>query len=117
MSRFLGVILFAALFSIASDCHAQRQRGLFRRGAAVQRGASQYDNRQQPDQFQSSQHPPSYRFPATTSDDNWRTSRYYVPADAYPKYYGGFHSSHFNNIGIPPGDIGFRGNGIYWSPW
>ena len=35
----------------------------------------------------------------------------------YPKYIGGFHSSHFTNVGLPTGDIGFRGNGLYWTPW
>ena len=35
----------------------------------------------------------------------------------YPKYYGGFHSSYFQNMGIPPGDIGPRGNDIFMAPW
>ena len=35
----------------------------------------------------------------------------------YPKYYGGFHSSYFENMGIPPADIGLRTNGIYQTPW
>ena len=38
-------------------------------------------------------------------------------AGRFPKYYGGFHSSHFSNIGVPGGDKGFRGNGVYWAPW
>lgn len=36
---------------------------------------------------------------------------------AYPKYYGGFHARALQNIGIPTGDIGIRGNGIYANPW
>jgi|688.fasta_scaffold646428_2 hypothetical protein len=35
----------------------------------------------------------------------------------YPKYFGGFHSSHYYDLGIPNGDKGFRGNGVYWTPW
>ena len=35
----------------------------------------------------------------------------------YPKYYGGFHARHFDTLGIPTGDIGLRGNGIYMMPW
>lgn len=35
----------------------------------------------------------------------------------YPKFRGGFHSSYFHNMGLPPGDIGPRGNGIYPTPW
>ena len=45
----------------------------------------------------------------------------YNPYDYYrqvnPKYYGGFHASYFDNLGVPSGDVGLRGNGIYWSPW
>jgi hypothetical protein len=36
---------------------------------------------------------------------------------AYPKYDGGFHARHLQNIGIPTGDIGIRGNGITVNPW
>lgn len=36
---------------------------------------------------------------------------------AYPKYYYGFHSRSMQNIGVPTGDIGIRGNGITASPW
>ena len=46
--------------------------------------------------------------------------RIHRDADAYsryPKYIGGFHSSHYSNLGVPTGDRGFRGNGIYWAPW
>lgn len=35
----------------------------------------------------------------------------------YPKFYGGFHSSYFDQMGIPTGDLGPRGNGIIMTPW
>ena len=35
----------------------------------------------------------------------------------YPKYIGGFNASYFDSIGVPSGDIGLRGNGIYMTPW
>ena len=35
----------------------------------------------------------------------------------YPKYVGGFHYSYFRDIGVSPGDVGLRGNGIYPTPW
>jgi hypothetical protein len=37
--------------------------------------------------------------------------------ELYPKYYGGFHARALQNIGIPTGDIGLRGNGITVNPW
>ena len=35
----------------------------------------------------------------------------------YPKFYGGFHASYFQTIGITPGDYGLRGNGFMQNPW
>lgn len=35
----------------------------------------------------------------------------------YPKYIGGFNARYFDSIGVPSGDIGLRGNGIYMTPW
>lgn len=117
MSRLLGMFLFAAVICAAADCHAQHQRGWMLRRAAVQRGASQNDTCQPQDQIQNSESSPIRHYQMPSSNYHSQTSPYSNSAEAYPKYYGGFHSSHFNNLGIPPGDIGFRGNSIYWSPW
>lgn len=35
----------------------------------------------------------------------------------YPRYFGAFHARELQNLGVPSGDIGLRGNGIFWSPW
>ena len=36
----------------------------------------------------------------------------------YPQYYGGIHARQLQNIGIPTGDIGIRGNGgVTMFPW
>lgn len=35
----------------------------------------------------------------------------------YPKYYWGLHSREFQNIGVPHGDIGIRGNDLSLGPW
>ena len=47
---------------------------------------------------------------------SYEAYRYYMN-ERYPKFYGGFHSNYFHNMGIPSGDIGIRGNGIYPIPW
>lgn len=39
------------------------------------------------------------------------------PAEIDSRYIGGFHQNSFNNIGIPSGDIGLRGNGLIWRPF
>jgi len=35
----------------------------------------------------------------------------------YPKFIGGFHSRELQNVGVPPGDVGLRGNGFSMFPW
>jgi hypothetical protein len=57
-------------------------------------------------------------FGAPTFPNNYGTPyRSPTAEELYPKYYGSFHYRHLDNIGIPSGDIGLRGNGLYMSPW
>jgi hypothetical protein len=35
----------------------------------------------------------------------------------YPKYRDGFHARYFESLGLPSGDRGPRGNGLYATPW
>jgi hypothetical protein len=41
----------------------------------------------------------------------------YAAKRIYPQYDAGFHARHLQNIGIPSGDVGLRGNGITLNPW
>ena len=45
------------------------------------------------------------------------TYRYRNPVEVDSRYIGGFHQSQFDNIGIPSGDIGIRGNAYKWRTW
>ncbi len=45
------------------------------------------------------------------------THKYRDPAEVDSRYTGGFHQSHFDNIGLPSGDIGLRGNALNWRTW
>jgi hypothetical protein len=112
MIRLLATFLFLALICGASDCQAQRTRGLFLRHAPTQlnpRSAaghfplqtSHYSQRRNPKISRILDGPTSYR----------------NPAEVNARYIGGFHQSHFYNIGIPSGDIGIRGNAYHWRPY
>jgi hypothetical protein len=68
-------------------------------------------------ELETSRSPQPLNNPASSNPDNPQTIRCIEPFDPYPKFIGGFHSSHFSNLGIPTGDLGFRGNGVYWAPW
>ena len=49
--------------------------------------------------------------------DGKLTHKYRNPAEVDSRYIGGFHQSNFQNIGIPSGDIGLRGNAYKWRTW
>ena len=113
--RILGLLVLMTIIFTVSDCHAQHHRGWFNRSARLQR-AQQRALQQQQAAAEHKERVKLYR-----NSPNWRDlddgSSSLDPQHKYPKYIGGFHSSHFSNIGVPSGDIGFRTNGVYWSPW
>lgn len=45
------------------------------------------------------------------------THKYRNPAEVDARYVGGLHQTHFQNLGIPSGDIGIRGNAYKWRTW
>ena len=55
--------------------------------------------------------------PRYTQADRIRDVRTEQFTEQYPRFIGGFHYSHFTNVGLPAGGLGFRGNGLYWTPW
>jgi len=99
MSRLLVTVLIGALLCfVPSNCDGQCQRRVVIRSDQTFYGMS---------------YPPApYRYHSPTGYYSYQRA-----AELYPKYYGGFHARHFDNIGIPPGDVGLRGNGIYLPPW
>jgi len=60
--------------------------------------------------------PPTVRAPRD-ANHVYRHDPYGYQREYYPRYYGGFHARFFDNYGVPTGDVGVRGNGIYWTPW
>lgn len=55
--------------------------------------------------------------PRRFNGPNRNSQRAAYAAAVYPKYYGGFHARQLQNLGMPPGDIGIRGNNIFMNPW
>ena len=49
--------------------------------------------------------------------DGKMTHQYRDPNEVDSRYIGGFHQSYFQNLGIPSGDIGLRGNAYNWRTW
>ena len=113
MSRLVATCFFLTATLLTANCEAQ-SLGLLKR---VDQANPQWYKprlvRQRPTRGKDDWLPLAERL---YQSRNW-SHDYANPASPLPKYIGGFHSSHFYNLGIPNGDIGFRGNGIYWAPW
>jgi len=96
MKRILFVLsVVTALVFLSNDvCSAGGRKGILRR--------------------QFTPHP--HRAPQTVNHGYHNNpSAYY--RELYPKYYGAFHARSLYNYGVPSGDVGLRGNGVYWTPW
>ncbi len=116
MLRGIAALLFLGMIMVSQDCEAQRLRIFHKDGKAVKARRFSYKKSAK---FDAPQRPSNHRwFFEKQSPESRQWSNYYNnPASPLPKYIGGFHSSHFYNLGVPNGDLGFRGNGIYWAPW
>ena len=127
LSKFHQIVILLAvgtslLLATQSECEAQ----LFRRHRRVHNGPSLHrpivstpaavTSNQSANQSVNRIAPG----PAKWEDVLGYDPRIHLDADRnsrYPKFIGGFHSSHFTDVGLPTGDKGFRGNGLYWTPW
>jgi hypothetical protein len=117
MLRVLSIAAFLAAIAMVSDCQAQRPRGFFNRSARIKSASIHNPIRQQPYKFEASQYSQTRNSLVSRILDGPSTPRYRDPAEVDSRYIGGFHQSHFDNIGIPTGDIGLRGNGFQFRPW
>lgn len=106
VKRILTALVAAAVFSFCQSADAQIfGGGVFKSRAPQTRITDAPVVWGQPKKWRGP--PPRYLAPEYYKNLNER----------YPKWYGGFHSSYFHNMGLPHGDIGPRGNGIYPTPW
>ncbi len=109
IKQLLGLLVLVACLGLADQTFGQtHHQGVFARGSQVLFGKRHHDPRVHSQQAWRNRWFHNQELPPLRPDDGW---------GRYPKYYGGFHSSHFDRIGVPHGDIGFRGPSIFWTPW
>ena len=118
MVRIASILLFVTVILMVTDCQAQRFRP-FKKS-----NQSAHGSRHSHSHSRSTAKQKKHLTPIRCLLEDHQTaegrawSNYYAsPNSPIPKYIGGFHSSQFYNLGVPNGDIGFRGNGLYWAPW
>jgi hypothetical protein len=133
MARWIGATLFLASMIIVSDCQGQLfgngwVRNRAERNPSISLFQQDFRNANSYDALPSKIVGQPYRFPTQAYYssgqskisrllDGPMTHKYRNPAEVDSRYIGGFHQSHFNNIGIPSGDIGLRGNALNWRTW
>ena len=107
MSRLLGLLTLSVVIGAIVSCSAE-----------VEAGRGRWFRRHHPPVVvQKHPHPADFHPPVKKSKHHAYAPYHVPPRYSYPKYYGGFHQRYFDSIGIPSGDIGLRGNGIYATPW
>jgi hypothetical protein len=122
MSRF--IFFAAAIFTVCavSDCEAQRTRLINRFATGASTSGSRTPSlaafhRNQSRKFDTGAYS-TYRNPVVSRIlDGPVPPTKRDPIENNFRYIGGFHQSHFDNVGIPSGDIGIRGNAYNWNTW
>lgn len=113
MNRILAMSLFAAVICVASEAQAQHARRIFTRNTVPQQNWINRQSHIQPYKFEASQYSQK-RYPTLSRILDGQLTKYRDPAEVDSRYIGGFHQNHFDNLGIPSGDIGIRGNALNW---
>ena len=131
MIRLLAVAAFiSGSLVLVSECPSQT-RGFFNRHASptIHRSAWQPSPATTSQRIAASTpHAQPYVFPTRSYFeprnpvisrilDGKMTYKYRDPAEVDSRYIGGLHRNTFNNIGLPSGDIGIRGNALNWNTW
>ena len=105
MRRFtpliLAVLILAATLATVARAESRRTRAIQRRAAETRTvdGRTLYAR--------------SVEMGAEVPNGN-RATGY---AGRYPKFQGGFHYRQLQDVGVPTGDQGLRGNGFQMYPW
>lgn len=116
MSRVLAMFAFIVALSFVSECQAQRPR-LFQRAFSPAPTTNTWAQSPfvQSNKIEIGRYS-TYRNPFVSRIlDGPTTPGRRNPFEVESRYIGGLHQSYFNNIGIPSGDIGIRGNAYRWD--
>lgn len=116
MIRILFAVAITYFCSAPTDCSAQLVGRRFRRPAPAAAHRPVIDAHRH--QRQPSRPLPNYRNPLVSLLlDGPRPLTPRDPAEVNARYIGGFHYTYLDDVGIPNGDIGIRGNAYRWDTW
>ncbi len=115
--RFCGIALVGLIVFSVEQCDAQLIRGRWQRAHSVVKDV----NTQGDIPVRASKQTISnVKQGITTTNrfsERWGRLGPLNVQDNDARYIGGLHYTYFQNLGIPAGDIGLRGNGVIWRQW
>lgn len=115
--RAFGLTLICLILFSAEQSEAQLIRGRWQRIPSVDKDLKGQENPPNRSDRQSISSAAIRPNSANRFNDRWRRPAPLNVIDNESRYIGGLHYSYFQNLGIPTGDIGLRGNGVFWRPW
>ncbi len=115
--RSFGLALICLILFSAERSEAQLIRGRLQRITSVEKDLKGQENPPNRSDRQTISNAETRLYSANRFYDRWRRPAPLNVIDNESRYIGGLHYSYFQNLGIPTGDIGLRGNGVFWRPW
>lgn len=115
--RICGLILVGSIWLSANQCEAQLIRGGWQRMKFVEGDVVYREKVPKTFIWQPMSNANLGSRSTNRLSERWgRTNALNVKSND-SRYIGGFHYTYFQDLGIPTGDIGLRGNGVIWRPW
>ncbi|MCP4096542.1 MAG: hypothetical protein GY880_15310 [Planctomycetaceae bacterium] len=115
--RSCGVALVGLIIFSADQCNAQLIRGRWQRLKSVDKDVHAPGQLSVRSPRQPLSNTTQSLYPTNRFSERWGRPNPLNVQDNDARYIGGLHHTYFENLGIPPGDIGLRGNGVFWRPW
>jgi hypothetical protein len=115
--RSFGFVFAGLIVLSVNDCEAQLIRGRWQRVTSNERDVVSVTNPPIRSNWNSVVGGKPWFNSKTRNSDRWPRPVPWNVESNNSRYIGGFHYSYFENLGIPSGDIGLRGNGVNWRPW
>lgn len=115
--RTCGLLVAGSVWLSVNQCEAQLFRGRWQRMKTVERDVFSKENLPKQPVWQPMSNGKLGSYTTNRISERWGRSDSLKVKSNDSRYIGGLHYTYFQDLGIPTGDIGLRGNGVIWRPW
>jgi hypothetical protein len=115
--RAFGLTLVGLFVLSVNPCDAQLIRGRWQRMKPVEQDVVTAEKLPNRSSWKPTSNAKPWMHSTNRISDRWGRPDPLNVEENNSRYIGGFHYTYFQDLGIPTGDIGLRGNGVFWRPW